>query len=110
MMVFEISQREAIVENMNSFYKSDVYALLENGVEHHFELEFNVDGKTGFIDFIYFDKVNNGWVIVDFKTGVETDEKNRNYQMQLDFYRDVVESLGYRVIDARLLWLGNCII
>jgi len=37
-------------------YKSDVYKLLDNGVEHHFELEFNVDGKTGFIDFIYFDK------------------------------------------------------
>ena len=107
MMILETKQRKSIIANMNSFYKSDVYELLNDGVEHHFELEFNVDCKTGFIDFIYFDKEHNGWIIVDFKTGVETDEKNKKYQGQLDFYRDVVVSLGYRVIDARLLWLNK---
>ena len=56
MMIFEPLQREAIVKNMDIFYKSDVYKLLNDGVEHKFELEFNLDGKTGFIDFIYFDK------------------------------------------------------
>jgi len=107
MMIFETSQREAIIENMNSFYESDVYKLLKTGVEHHFELEFNMDGKTGFIDFIYFDKQNDGWVIVDFKTGKETDEKNSKYQQQLDFYKNVVEALGYKVFVARLLWLNR---
>ncbi len=107
MMIFDDKQRKSIIENMNSFYKSDVYALLKNKVEHRFELEFNVNDKTGFIDFIYFDKENDGWVIVDFKTGKESDSKNIKYQKQLDFYKDVVEGLGYKVINARLLWLSK---
>jgi len=106
MMIYELSQREIIIENMSSFYKSDIYKLLDSGVEHHFELEFNVDGKTGFIDFIYFDQEKDGWIIVDFKTGNETVEKNSKYQKQLNFYRDVVEQLGYKVVDTRLLWLN----
>ncbi|MEA2050681.1 MAG: UvrD-helicase domain-containing protein, partial [Campylobacterota bacterium] len=48
MMIYELSQREAIILSMDSFYKSDIHKLLDSGVEHHFELEFNVDGKTGF--------------------------------------------------------------
>jgi ATP-dependent exoDNAse (exonuclease V) beta subunit len=107
MMIFETKQRESIIKNMNSFYESDVYELLKNEVKHHFELEFNVGGKTGFIDFIYFDEKNGGWVIVDFKTGKQTDEKNSKYQQQLDFYRDVVEALGYKVVNSRLLWLSK---
>ena len=106
MMIFETKQRESIVENMNSFYKSDVYELLRNGVEHQFELEFNVDDKTGFIDFIYFDKKNNGWVIVDFKTGKESDDKSCKYQKQLDFYTNVMTQLGYNITNSRLLWLS----
>jgi RecB family exonuclease len=106
MMVFETSQRKTIIENMNSFYKSDLYQLLKDGVEHYFELAFTFDGKTGFIDLIYFDKKSDGWVIIDFKTGVKSEEKSTNYQKQLDFYRDVVEELGYRVVETRLLWLN----
>ena len=104
-MIFEDKQRESIIKNMNSFYKSDVYELLKNDVKYHFELEFNVDGKTGFIDFIYFDEDKDGWIIVDFKTGNETDEKNSKYQEQLDFYTNIMIELGYKVIDAKLLWL-----
>lgn len=106
MMIFETKQRKVIIENMNSFYKSDVYELLRNGVEHQFELEFNVDEKTGFIDFIYFDKKNNGWVIVDFKTGKESDDKSCKYQKQLDFYTNVMTQLGYNITNSRLLWLS----
>ena len=91
---------------MNSFYKSDVYELLCNGIEHQFELEFNVDDKTGFIDFIYFDKENDGWVIVDFKTGKESDDKSCKYQKQLDFYTNVMTQLGYNITNSRLLWLS----
>jgi len=107
MMIFSTTHRKTIAKNMQTFYESDVYELLKNGIEHRFELEFNVDGKVGFIDFIYFDKEVDGWVIVDFKTGVESDEKNEKYQKQLDFYIEVVQGLGYRVIDARLLWLND---
>ncbi len=107
MMIFETSQREDIVANMDSFYSSDIYELLKNGVEHHFELEFNVNGKTGFIDFIYFDEQNNGWVIIDFKTGRKNEDKNSKYQEQLDFYQDVMNNLEYKIVDARLLWLNK---
>lgn len=105
-MVFEPNNRQIIIDNMNSFYKSDIYKLLKEGVEHKFELEFNVDGKTGFIDFIYFDKESNGWVIIDFKTGKETEDKNTKYQDQLEFYKEVMTNLNYKVSDAKLLWLS----
>ncbi len=106
MMIFEEIQRKSIINHMNIFYKSEIYNLLKNGIKHHFELEFIVDDTTGFIDFIYFDEENDGWVIIDFKTGFATKDKDEKYQKQLDFYKNAVETLGYRVIDARLLWLN----
>jgi len=106
MMIFEEKQRVSIIKNMDTFYNSDIYRLLNNGVQHHFELEFNVDDKTGFIDFIYFDKKSDGWVIIDFKTGVETPEKSSKYQEQLDFYTEVMTKLEHKIVDARLLWLS----
>ena len=90
---------------MNVFYRSEVYQQLESGVQHHFELEFNVNEKTGFIDFIYYDEERNGWVIVDFKIGQENKQKNEEYQKQLDFYQNVMEELNYKIIETRLLWL-----
>ena len=90
---------------MQKFNESTVYSLLQNSVEHHFELEFNHEGKTGFIDFIYFDPEKEGWVIVDFKTGTESEEKNSKYQEQLTFYKEVMESLEYKIVDTQLLWL-----
>ncbi|NOR54804.1 MAG: AAA family ATPase [Sulfurovum sp.] len=105
MGVFDTKQREAIENSMKRFSESDVYTVLQNGNEHHFELEFNDDGKTGFIDFLYFDTMKEGWIIVDFKTGQETEEKNMTYQEQLDFYRTVMETLGYKIVNTTLLWI-----
>ena len=71
--------------------------------------EMQVEGgmarKNGFIDHVYFDEVKGGWVIVNFKMGKPTDEKEAKYQEQLDFYRGVLEAQGERVIETRLLWL-----
>jgi ATP-dependent exoDNAse (exonuclease V) beta subunit len=78
---------------------------LESGVEHRFELEFNHEGKRGFIDLLYYDKEKEGWIIVDFKTGVESEEKINQYQEQLDFYKNVMEALEYKIVDTQLLWL-----
>jgi len=103
--IFDESDRTKIKESMGKFYQSDVYELLKANVEHRFELEFNIDNKTGFIDFIYFDKDNDAWVIVDFKTGIATKEKEDKYQDQLDFYTEIMTSLGYKTIDAKLLWI-----
>jgi ATP-dependent exoDNAse (exonuclease V) beta subunit len=105
MGIFEANQREAIENSMKRFYESDVYILLQNGVEHRFELEFNDDNKTGYIDFIYFDAVKDGWGIVDFKTGSQSEDKKNKYQEQLDFYQRVMEKLGYKVSQTHLLWL-----
>ena len=105
MAVFDTKQREAVMSSMKCFYESNVYTVLHNGDTHHFELEFNDDGKTGFIDFLYLDTQKEGWVIVDFKTGSETKDKNMKYQNQLDFYQDVMEKLGYKIVDTSLLWL-----
>ena len=105
--IFDITDRVKIISNMQVFYTSDVYDLLKNGVEHHFELEFNTDGKTGFIDFIYFNKVKDGWVIIDFKTGIGDINKNKKYQEQLDFYEEVMIKLGYKVVGSELLWLSE---
>jgi len=60
---------------------------------------------TGFIDLVYFDEARNGWVIVDFKTGEQTAEKEEAYQKQLDFYVGVMERSGVDVVEMRLLWM-----
>lgn len=103
--IFDNDERILVKKSMDKFYQSEVYELLKDNVEHRFELEFNVDNKTGFIDFIYFDKENDGCVIVDFKTGTPTKDKEEKYQKQLDFYIEIMTSLGYRILDAKLLWL-----
>jgi ATP-dependent exoDNAse (exonuclease V) beta subunit len=105
MGVFDREQRQAIVNSMKRFNESNVYEVLQNGVEHHFELEFNDDSKTGFIDFLYFDIPKEGWVIVDFKTGTHNKAKSSKYQEQLDFYQNVMGKLGYKIVDTQLLWL-----
>ncbi len=103
--VFEQKQKEQIALHLENFYKSELFTLLSNGVEHHFELEFYHENKHGFIDCIYYDDREGGWVIVDFKTGKSSKEKEGKYQKQLDFYKEVVEELGYKVLNTQLLWV-----
>jgi len=105
MGLFDAYERDAVCSSMEKFYQSTEYICLSKGAEHRFELPFHVDGKSGFIDLIYFDEAKNGWVIVDFKTGTSTVEKEKKYQAQLDFYKDVMEAQGERVVQTRLLWL-----
>ena len=105
MMVFKQEHRNKIMESMKKFYESNVYTMLQSGVEHIFELEFNIDNKTGFIDLIYFDASKNKWIIIDFKTGNQTQEKIQKYAIQLEFYSDVVKKMGYENVEAEILWL-----
>jgi ATP-dependent exoDNAse (exonuclease V) beta subunit len=105
MGVYDEEDRISVKKSLKKFYESTIYALLESGVEHRFELEFNHEGKTGFIDLLYYDKEKEGWVIVDFKTGYESKEKISQYQEQLDFYKNVMEALEYKIVDTQLLWL-----
>jgi len=105
MLVFEEVKRNKIILHMNNFYKSEVYVLLKNDTRHRFELEFNINNKTGFIDLIYYDKKENAWVIVDFKTGKPSEEKEKKYNEQLSFYKEAMQDLGYKISLCKILWL-----
>jgi len=91
--------------SIENFKNSDVYKLLKSGVEHSFELEFNYQDKTGFIDLVYFDESKAGWIIIDFKTGKRSDEKEAIYQKQLEFYEEVLDEIGLCVVGKEILWV-----
>ena len=101
----EEAHKTQIKSSIAKFLKSDIHARLKSGVEHKFELEFNTEDKRGFIDLVYFDESKNGWVIVDFKTGTQSKEKEQGYQEQLDFYESVLVDSGLSVLGKRLLWV-----
>ncbi len=54
---------------------------------------------------MYFDNETDGWIIIDFKTGTETEDKTISYQKQLDFYEAVLVENGLRVTSKQLLWV-----
>ncbi|NCB13739.1 MAG: hypothetical protein EOM78_19205, partial [Erysipelotrichia bacterium] len=98
-------EQNKIRNSIENFKNSDVYKLLKSGVEHRFELEFNYQDKTGFIDLVYFDESKEGWVIVDFKTGIKSQEKEEKYQKQLEFYEEVLSNIGMSVVGKEILWV-----
>jgi len=44
-------------------------------------------------------------VIVDFKTGTQTKDKDIKYQKQLEFYKEVMVESSFNIVDLKLLWL-----
>ncbi len=105
MGVYDKNSKDEIIGHLDNFYDTDVYKALKNGAEHRFELEFNHENKKGFIDLVYYDSNKDGWVIVDFKTGVESKEKNNKYNIQLDFYVNALNSANIDIVKSRLVWL-----
>ena len=103
--IIEENEQLKIKNSIEYFKNSDVYKLLKSGVEHRFELEFNYQDKKGFIDLVYFDKSKAGWVIVDFKTGIKSKEKEETYQKQLEFYEEVLSDIGMSVAGKEILWV-----
>ena len=102
--IIEENEQLKIKNSIENFKSSDVYKLLKSGVEHRFELEFNYQDKKGFIDLVYFDENSAGWVIVDFKTGIKSQEKEEKYQKQLEFYEEVLSDIGMSVVGKEILW------
>ncbi|WP_417427642.1 UvrD-helicase domain-containing protein [Halpernia sp.] len=47
----------------------------------------------------------NGWLIVDFKTGEETDEKKKKYEKQVSTYKSVLEKLGKKVLKTEIVYV-----
>ncbi len=103
--IYDDESKSKIKKSIDNFLQSEVYKKLQNGAKHKFELEFHTNDKRGFIDLVYFEEDKNGWVIVDFKTGSESKDKEAKYQKQLEFYRDVLIENGYVVVDMMLLWV-----
>ncbi|MBC7555869.1 MAG: PD-(D/E)XK nuclease family protein, partial [Chryseobacterium sp.] len=46
-----------------------------------------------------------GWMIVDFKTGEETDEKKKKYEKQVQTYKEVLEKLGKKVLKTEIVYV-----
>jgi ATP-dependent exoDNAse (exonuclease V) beta subunit len=103
--IIEENEQSKIKNSIENFRNSDVYKLLKSGVEHRFELEFNYQDKKGFIDLVYFDESKAGWVIIDFKTGIKSQEKEEKYQTQLKFYEEVLSDIGMSVVGKEILWV-----
>jgi ATP-dependent exoDNAse (exonuclease V) beta subunit len=103
--IIEENEQLKIKNSIENFKSSDVYKLLKSSVEHRFELEFNYQDKKGFIDLVYFDENSAGWVIVDFKTGIKSQEKEEKYQKQLEFYEEVLSDIGMSVVGKEILWV-----
>lgn len=101
----EEHEQQSIQNALQTFAKSEVYTKLKEGTQHQFELEFNTPNKCGFIDLVYFDEEKNGWMIIDFKTGTPSKEKEQGYQTQLDFYESVLVESGLSVVGKGLLWV-----
>ena len=103
--ISEKNEQLKIKNSIENFESTDVYKLLKSGVEHRFELEFNYQDKTGFIDLVYFDESKAGWVIIDFKTGFKSQEKEEKYHKQLSFYEEVLSDIGMKIIDKKIFWV-----
>lgn len=99
------SKKIKITKSIAIFKNSSVYKKLEAGANYKFELEFSTKTKHGFIDLVYSDNETDGWIIIDFKTGTETEDKTISYQKQLDFYEAVLVENGLRVTSKQLLWV-----
>ena len=46
-------------------------------------------------------KSDKGYIIVDFKTGMETEKNDR----QIETYKSVLENLGMKVLKTQLIYL-----
>lgn len=46
-----------------------------------------------------------GYLIIDFKTGEETEEKKKKYEKQLSTYKTVLEKLGKKVLKTEIVYV-----
>ncbi len=116
--IFEEDAKEKIKRYINNFKNTTTYKALQNGAEHHFEMELNIykeDKQTqGIIDLVYFDKEKDGLMIVDFKSNniskikdLVQYAKENEYVKQLDTYEELCEDKDMRVVGKVLLFLDD---
>ena len=101
--ILDTDEQTKISNAIANFKNTTAYESIQNGAKHYFELEFNDEDTRGFIDLLYFEE--NGWVVVDFKTGSKTEDSEHKYQEQLAFYKNVLEKSGVNVKRCEILWM-----
>lgn len=50
-------------------------------------------------------KKENGWMIVDFKTGTDTDANKKKYEKQLETYQSILQKLGKTVVKSEIVYV-----
>lgn len=90
----------SIIEHpkLKEFYNPDCITYNERDIITH-------TGKLLRPDRLIFDKENNTFNIIDYKTGVE----NQNHKHQLDHYQIVLEEMGHAVAQKILVYINDVI-
>lgn len=65
------------------------------------ELLYMQEGQSKLLRVDRLIRTPEGWIILDFKTGSPSPE----HQKQLDHYKEIMESLGHKVVKTELLYL-----
>lgn len=93
--IFEIIRNPANADYFNPDLKiineKDIL-ITENGISEFYRPDRLIEKE-------------NGWLIVDFKTGEETDEKKRKYEKQVATYKSVLEKLGKKVLKTEIVYV-----
>lgn len=98
----EISER--ILEIIRNPANSD-YFDTSSTIINEKDILISENGNSEFYRPDRLIKKENGWLIVDFKTGAETDEKKRKYEKQLETYKSVLEKLGKKVLKSEIVYV-----
>jgi ATP-dependent helicase/nuclease subunit A len=98
--LYALQDKNKFYKMIENFKNSNVYKELQNSKDIKFELEFEDEKGFGRVDLVY---ENDGeYKIIDFKTG-----KEKDYSEQLERYKKVLESRGYKIKSANALYLGD---
>ncbi|MBZ7978657.1 UvrD-helicase domain-containing protein [Campylobacter sp. RM12654] len=104
----ELSEyKDKIIGLFNNYINSNLAKKVAQSSNKYYELEINTPDKTGICDLIYYDNDCGAYVIVDFKTGKKSQEKENTYQKQLEFYKSMMENEGYKIAKTEIFWLEN---
>ncbi|WP_459883541.1 UvrD-helicase domain-containing protein [Caminibacter profundus] len=90
---------DIIKEKINNFKNSQTYKELKKADDVIFEMPYVYNNEEKRVDLIY--KYDNKWILVDFKTGKESEK----YQDQINTYKDELNKLGIAIDEVRLEFL-----
>lgn len=93
--LFETIKNPACTE-----YFSDKYSIISER-----DILVNNSGNTEIYRPDRLIETPEGWIIIDFKTGEESEDKKHQYEKQLLTYKTVIENLGKKVIKTEIVYV-----